>query len=83
MGVVVRCGVCGEVLFRGSQLSWLQELPEEVREQLLHALGLLREVSWEDPPFARGVVLFSIALHHLSTRHPEKLQELVRVEEEL
>jgi hypothetical protein len=82
MEMVVRCGICGEVLFRGSQLSWLQELPEEVRKQLSEALGLLREVSWENPSFAREVVLFSIALHHLSSRHPEKLRELVRVEEE-
>ncbi len=79
--MVVRCGVCGEVLFR-SQLPWLRELPEEVKTQLSEALTLLREVSWENPSFAREVVLFSIALHHLSSRHPERLRELVRVEEE-
>lgn len=82
MGVVVRCGICGEVLFRSSQLPLLQDLPEEIRRQLSEALGLLREVSWENPSFARGAVLLSLALYHLSTFHPEKLSELVRVEVE-
>ncbi|MEM1981186.1 MAG: hypothetical protein DSO02_02245 [Hadesarchaea archaeon] len=82
MEVVVKCGICGEVLFRGSQLSWIQELPEEVKRQLSEALGLLREVSWQDPSFARDLVLFSIALRHLSSNHPEKLRELVKVEME-